>query len=97
MQDLNIAKYRLKLVCINRIRCGFNDHQEMGSATPHGVEQLAACGGRGAYKANMWRDLRSGAQASEKASWLQCESCFTEFSCKCISIAKMLCSLVVQS
>ena len=49
----------------------FTPAQEMGSATPLGVEQLAACGGRGAYKGNVWRDLRSGARASETAIWLQ--------------------------
>ena len=42
--------------------------EEMGSATPYGVEQLAACGGRGAYKGNMWRDLRSGARGSDKVA-----------------------------
>ena len=41
----------------------------MGAATPRGVEQLAACGGRGVYKGNMWRDLRSRAHESEMVIW----------------------------
>ena len=36
-------------------------HQELGTATPQSVESLAACGARGVFQQNMWRDVRGKA------------------------------------